>query len=128
MNPASLRRRRIETQPSYIKIPPINCLSWETTSIVLSHLCHAPEISADFHPSLRQVVNLTVVLADGTVVKTRKRPRKTAAGYNLTGLFVGSEGTLGLVTEITLKLAVIPQQTSVAVVDFPSIRDAGEEN
>lgn len=68
------------------------------------------------------VVNLTVVLADGSVVKTRRRPRKSAAGYNLTGLFVGSEGTLGLVTEITLKLAVIPQQTSVAVCPFPSIR------
>ncbi|GAB7359542.1 hypothetical protein MBLNU230_g6730t1 [Neophaeotheca triangularis] len=70
------------------------------------------------------VVNLTVVLADGTVVKTRRRPRKSSAGYNLTGLFVGSEGTLGLVTEATLKLAVIPQETSVAVVDFPSIRAA----
>lgn len=70
------------------------------------------------------VVNLTVVLADGTVVKTRRRPRKSSAGYNLTGLFVGSEGTLGLVTEVTLKLAVIPQETSVAVVDFPSIRAA----
>ncbi|EON67702.1 D-lactate dehydrogenase (cytochrome) [Coniosporium apollinis CBS 100218] len=70
------------------------------------------------------VINLTVVLADGTVVKTRRRPRKTAAGYNLTGLFIGSEGTLGIVTEITLKLAVIPQETSVAVVTFPTIRDA----
>jgi D-lactate dehydrogenase (cytochrome) len=69
------------------------------------------------------VINLTVVLADGTVIKTRRRPRKTSAGYNLTGLFVGSEGTLGLVTEITLKLAVIPQQTSVAVCAFPTIRD-----
>ncbi|KAI9819232.1 MAG: hypothetical protein M1827_007388 [Pycnora praestabilis] len=70
------------------------------------------------------VVNLTVVLADGTVVKTRKRPRKSSAGYNLTNLFIGSEGTLGFVTEITLKLAVIPQETSVAVVTFPTIRDA----
>ncbi|WPH01710.1 Hypothetical protein R9X50_00456200 [Acrodontium crateriforme] len=70
------------------------------------------------------VVNLTVVLADGTIIKTKRRPRKSAAGYNLTGLFVGSEGTLGLVTEITLKLAVIPQHTSVAVVNFPSIRAA----
>ena len=70
------------------------------------------------------VVNLTVVLADGTVIKTRGRPRKSSAGYNLTGLFIGSEGTLGIVTEVTLKLSVIPQETSVAVVDFPTIRDA----
>lgn len=70
------------------------------------------------------VVNLTVVLADGTIIKTKKRPRKSSAGYNLTSLFVGSEGTLGMVTEITLKLAVIPQATTVAVVTFPTIRDA----
>ncbi|KAF1958749.1 D-lactate dehydrogenase mitochondrial precursor [Byssothecium circinans] len=70
------------------------------------------------------VINLTVVLADGRVIKTRRRPRKSSAGYNLTGLFVGSEGTLGLVTEITLKLTVIPQETSVAVVTFPTMRDA----
>jgi D-lactate dehydrogenase (cytochrome) len=70
------------------------------------------------------VINLTVVLADGTIVKTRRRPRKSSAGYNLTGLFVGSEGTLGIVTEITLKLAVIPQQTTVGVVTFDTMRDA----
>ncbi|KAK3317427.1 hypothetical protein B0T19DRAFT_405119 [Cercophora scortea] len=70
------------------------------------------------------VLNLTVVLADGTVIKTRRRPRKTSAGYNLTALFVGAEGTLGIVTEATLKLAPVPQDTSVAVVAFGSIRDA----
>ncbi|POS80147.1 glycolate oxidase [Diaporthe helianthi] len=70
------------------------------------------------------VINLTVVLSDGRIVKTRRRPRKSSAGYNLNGLFVGSEGTLGLVTEATLKLAVVPEDLSVAVVTFPSIRDA----
>ncbi|KAI1123917.1 putative D-lactate protein [Nemania abortiva] len=70
------------------------------------------------------VINLTVVLADGTIIKTRRRPRKSSAGYNLNGIFVGSEGTLGLVTEATLKLAIVPEETSVAVVSFPTIRDA----
>jgi D-lactate dehydrogenase (cytochrome) len=70
------------------------------------------------------VINLTVVLADGRVIKTRRRPRKTSAGYNLTGMFVGSEGTLGIVTEATLKLTGIPEDTRVGVVAFPSIRDA----
>ncbi|KAF4457309.1 putative D-lactate dehydrogenase (cytochrome) [Fusarium austroafricanum] len=70
------------------------------------------------------VINLTVVLSDGRIIKTRRRPRKSSAGYNLNGLFVGSEGTLGIVTEATLKLAVIPEEYSVAVVPFPTIRDA----
>ncbi|KAH6654911.1 hypothetical protein BKA67DRAFT_517400 [Truncatella angustata] len=70
------------------------------------------------------VISVTVVLADGQVIKTRKRPRKTSAGYNLTSLFVGAEGTLGVVTEITMKLAVILPDTSVAVVSFPTIKDA----
>jgi D-lactate dehydrogenase (cytochrome) len=72
------------------------------------------------------VLSLTVVLADGTVIKTRQRPRKSSAGYDLTRLFVGSEGTLGLVTEATLKLCVAPAATSVAVASFPSVRHAAE--
>lgn len=70
------------------------------------------------------VVNLTVVLADGSVIKTRHRPRKTAAGYNLTNFFVGSEGTLGIVTEATLKLAAIPAETKVGLATFSSVGDA----
>ncbi|KAM9874119.1 d-lactate dehydrogenase [Verticillium dahliae] len=70
------------------------------------------------------VLSLTVVLADGTVIKTRQRPRKSSAGYDLTKLFIGSEGTLGLVTEATLKVTVKPASTSVAVATFPSIRHA----
>lgn len=70
------------------------------------------------------VLSLTVVLADGTVVKTRQRPRKSSAGYDLTKLFIGSEGTLGLVTEATLKVAVLPETTSVAITSFQTIRAA----
>lgn len=70
------------------------------------------------------VVNLTVVLADGSVVKTRRRPRKTSAGYNLNGLFTGSEGTLGIITEITLKLAILPSHFGVATTAFSTITDA----
>lgn len=72
------------------------------------------------------VISLTVVLADGTVIKTRQRPRKSSAGYDLTRMFIGSEGTLGLVTEATLKVTPKPQHTSVAVCAFPSIRSAAE--
>lgn len=70
------------------------------------------------------VLNLTVVLADGTIIKTRQRPRKSSAGYDLTRLFIGSEGTLGLVTEATLKLNVLPEQTRVAIAPFNTIREA----
>jgi len=70
------------------------------------------------------VVSLTVVLADGTIIKTKNRPRKSAAGYNLNGLFIGSEGTLGIITEATLKLNVRPQYENVAVISFPTISDA----
>ncbi|KAI0127054.1 glycolate oxidase [Xylariales sp. AK1849] len=72
------------------------------------------------------VLSLTIVLADGTVIKTRQRPRKSSAGYDLTKLFIGSEGTLGLVTEATLKVTVKPQSTSVAVCAFDTIRQAAD--
>lgn len=72
------------------------------------------------------VLSLTVVLADGTVIKTRQRPRKSSAGYDLTRMFIGSEGTLGLVTEATLKVTVKPKSESVAVASFSSIRDAAQ--
>lgn len=72
------------------------------------------------------VLSLTVVLADGTIVKTKQRPRKSSAGYDLTRTFIGSEGTLGLVTEATLKVIPKPQNISVAVCTFPSIRTAAD--
>jgi D-lactate dehydrogenase (cytochrome) len=72
------------------------------------------------------VLSLTVVLADGTVIKTRQRPRKSSAGYDLTKMFIGSEGTLGLVTEATLKVTTKPSATSVAVSSFGSIKQAAD--
>ncbi|KAM5350665.1 hypothetical protein ACJ41O_007170 [Fusarium nematophilum] len=72
------------------------------------------------------VVNLTVVLADGSIIKTRHRPRKTSAGYNLTGLFTGSEGTLGIITEATLKLAIIPESFSIATATFSTVKEAAD--
>jgi D-lactate dehydrogenase (cytochrome) len=70
------------------------------------------------------VLSLTVVLPDGRVIRTARRARKSAAGYDLTRLFVGSEGTLGVITEVTVRLNGIPAAISSAICAFPSVEAA----
>ncbi|KAI5074481.1 hypothetical protein GOP47_0010442 [Adiantum capillus-veneris] len=72
------------------------------------------------------VLSLKAVLANGDVIKTANRARKSAAGYDLTRLMIGSEGTLGVITEVTLRLQKIPEASVVAVCSFPSIKDAAD--
>ena len=67
------------------------------------------------------ILGLTVITADGTLVHTGSRARKSASGYDLTRLFIGSEGTLGIITEITLKLARLPEAVAAAVCAFPTV-------
>jgi D-lactate dehydrogenase (cytochrome) len=70
------------------------------------------------------VVSLTAVMPNGDVVRTARRARKSSAGYDLTHLMVGSEGTLGIVTEITLKLHGIPEAISAGICPFPDVKSA----
>jgi D-lactate dehydrogenase (cytochrome) len=73
-----------------------------------------------------QVLGLTVVLADGRVIRTGGRVRKSSSGYDLTRLFIGSEGTLGIITEIQLRLHGIPEAASAATCQFERLEDAVE--
>ena len=72
------------------------------------------------------VLALTVVLADGRTIKTGTRARKSSAGYDLTHLFVGAEGTLGVITEVTLRLHPLPESVSVAIGSFDTVQGAIE--
>jgi D-lactate dehydrogenase (cytochrome) len=75
--------------------------------------------------TMRTVISgLTVVLANGDIIKTGSRAKKTSAGYNLTNLFIGSEGTLGIITEVQLRLSPIPESIMSAVCQFPDLESA----
>ncbi|WP_371171014.1 FAD-binding oxidoreductase [Aliiroseovarius sp. 2305UL8-7] len=75
--------------------------------------------------SMRQnVLGLTVVLADGRVIKTGSKAAKSASGYDMTALFLGSEGTLGIITELTLRLHGIPENISAGICAFPDMQSA----
>ena len=70
------------------------------------------------------ISGLTIVLPNGDIINTGGRTKKTSAGYNLTNLFIGSEGTLGIITEVHLRLSPIPESIMSAVCHFPSLEDA----
>jgi D-lactate dehydrogenase (cytochrome) len=70
------------------------------------------------------VLSLEVVLPDGRVIRTARRARKSAAGYDLTRVFVGSEGTLGVITEVTVRIYGVPAAISSAICSFPSVEAA----
>ncbi len=75
--------------------------------------------------TMRTIISgLTVVLPNGDIIKTGARAKKSSAGYNLTNLFIGSEGTLGIITEVQLRLSPIPESIMSAVCYFPNLDSA----
>ena len=87
--------------------------------------CSASGTMAVKYGTMRTVVmGLTVVLANGDIISTGTRAKKSSAGYNLTNLFVGSEGTLGIITEVQLKLSPIPESIMSAVCQFQDLESA----
>ena len=87
--------------------------------------CSASGTMAVMYGTMRTaVLGLTIVMANGEIIKTGTRAKKTSAGYNLTNLFVGSEGTLGIITEIQLRLSPIPENIMSAVCQFQNLDSA----